>query len=86
MPADVGAVIATVIAGAAPEASDGRVHVTVVVPLQDHPVPEAETSAAPAGSVSVTETSEAVEGPPFETWSVYVIGCPVQIAAGAPLW
>ena len=85
VPADGGAVIATVIAGAAPEASDGRVHVTVVVPLHDQPVPEAETNDAPAGSVSVTDTSEAVEGPAFEIWSVYVIGCPVQIAAGAPL-
>jgi len=67
VPADGGAVIATVIAGAAPEASDGRAQVTVVVPLHDQPVPDAETNDAPAGSVSVTDTSVAVEGPPFET-------------------
>ena len=67
VPADVGAVIETVIGGAAPEASDGRVQVTVVVPLHDQPVPDAETNDAPAGSVSVTDTSVAVEGPAFET-------------------
>ena len=67
VPADGGAVIATVIAGAAPEASDGRAQVTVVVPLHDQPVPDAETNDAPAGSVSVTDTSVAVEGPAFET-------------------
>ena len=67
VPAAGGALIATVIAGAAPEASDGRVQFTVVVPLHDQPVPDAETNDAPAGSVSVTDTSVAVEGPAFET-------------------
>jgi hypothetical protein len=84
-PADAGASIVTVIAGAAPTDSEGRVHVTVVVPPHVQPEPPAETSVAPDGSVSVTESDVAVDGPAFETESVYVIGCPVQICAGAPV-
>src|SRR5262249_20010229 len=61
VPGAVGAVIATVIAGAAPGESDGRVHVTVAVPLQVQPPPEADTSVAPAGSASVTVSVVAVD-------------------------
>jgi hypothetical protein len=85
-PAVEGASIVTVIAGAAPIASEARVHVTVVVPEHDQPVPAAETSVAPAGRTSETETVVAVDGPAFETASVYVIGWSVQICAGAPDW
>src|SRR6185369_9261703 len=83
-PAEAGASMVTVIAGAAPTASEARVHVTVVVPEHDQPVPAADTSVAPAGRTSETETSVAVDGPAFETPSVYVIGWFVQICAGAP--
>ena len=85
VPAAAGAVIVTVIGGAAPGASDARVHVIVVEPPHDQPLPAAETSPAPEGSASDTETEVAVEGPPLDTFNVYVINCPVQIAAGAPL-
>lgn len=69
-PAADGALIVIVIAGAAPTAREGRVQVTVVVPPQLHPVPEAETSAAPVGRTSETDTDVAVEGPALETLSV----------------
>src|SRR5262245_27047882 len=85
VPADAGAVITIVMGGAAPTASAGRVHVTVVVPPQLQPVPPADTSAAPAGRTSVAVTDAAAEGPAFETVSMYAIGWPVQIEAGAPL-
>jgi hypothetical protein len=70
VPAEPGASIAIVIAGAAPGASEGRVQVTVEVPLHDQPEPPDETRLAPAGSVSATETDVAVDGPAFETVSV----------------
>jgi hypothetical protein len=70
VPADEGAVIETVIAGAAPVESDARVQITVVVPVQAQPEPVADTSAAPAGSTSVTDTEVAVDGPAFATLSV----------------
>ena len=69
-PAVAGASIVTVIAGAAPTAIEGRVQVTVDVPLQLQPVPDADTNVAPAGSVSVTEIEVAVDGPAFDTDSV----------------
>jgi hypothetical protein len=70
VPADAGALIAIVIAGAAPGGNDARVQVTVEVPLHDQPGPFVETKLAPAGSVSATETDVAVEGPAFDTLSV----------------
>ncbi len=62
----------TVMTGAvADAASAGRVHVTETLPmlLHDHPPPEAETKVIPAGSVSVTETSAASDGPLLRTVS-----------------
>ena len=70
VPAAPGALIAIVIAGAAPVGSDARVHVTVDVPPHAQPDPLAETKPAPAGSASDTETDVAVEGPPLETFKV----------------
>src|SRR5262249_28912247 len=58
------------IAGAAPAARAGRVHVIVLVPEQLQPVPEADTRLAPAGMVSVTDTEVASDGPAFETFRV----------------
>jgi len=69
-PADAGASTVTVIAGAAPTASDARVQVTVDVPVHAQPEPAAETRVAPEGGVSATETLVAVDGPAFETESV----------------
>src|SRR5438067_6570978 len=48
----------------APAARDVRVHVTVDVPEQLHPVPLAETNVVPVGIVSDTETD--VAGTVFE--------------------
>jgi hypothetical protein len=64
-----GAVTVIVIAGAAPTASVVLVHVTVPETLlQVQPVPEADTNATPAGSVSTTETEFAVLGPALLTF------------------
>src|SRR5689334_14268214 len=54
-PAAAGAVVVIVIAGAAPVASAGRVHVTTC-PAAEHaqPAPLALTNPTPAGSVFVT--------------------------------
>jgi hypothetical protein len=68
-----GAVTTTVMAGAvAPEASDGRMHVTEALPEWEHdqPVPEADTNVTPGGRVSSTETLLARDGPWFVTESV----------------
>ena len=68
----LGAVTATVMSGAAPTASAGRVHVTDTLPAWEHahPDPEAETNATPAGKVSTTDTVSAAAGPWFVTDSV----------------
>ena len=68
-----GAVTTTVMAGAvAPEASDGRAHVTDALPewAHDQPVPDADTNVTPGGRVSTTETLLARDGPWFVTESV----------------
>ena len=62
----VGAVTTTVIVGAtSPAASAGRTQDTEALPDAVHvqPVPSAETNVTPAGSVSVTATSTASDGP-----------------------
>jgi hypothetical protein len=60
----VGAMIVSVIGGAAPTASEGLVHVTVpAANPQVQPVPVALTKLEPAGSTSVTVTENAVSGP-----------------------
>src|SRR5262249_43026504 len=75
----------TVSAGAFPMWRSGRVHVTAVSPPHVQPSPPAETSVAPAGSVSATDTAVARDGPALATSSVYVSGTPWQIDAGAPV-
>jgi hypothetical protein len=68
LPACAGAVTVTVMTGAvAPAAKAGRVQVTEMLALfvQVHPAPLAETNVTPAGSVSVTETLAASDGPLF---------------------
>src|SRR3954466_2699875 len=65
-----GAVTTTVIVGAVvPAASAGRVQVTVTLPalVQTQPVPVADTKVTPAGSVSVTESVAASDGPALAT-------------------
>ena len=63
-PGAAGAVAETVMAGAAPTASDTRVQVTVVPATEQlQPVPEAERLVKPAGRVWVRVTLLAVEGP-----------------------
>ena len=71
-PAWFGAVTTIVMSGAAPVTSVGRVHVTDTFPafVHDHPPPDADTNVTPAGSVSTTETTDAVEGPKLVTASV----------------
>ena len=62
----LGAVTVTAITGAeVPAASRGRTQVTETLPVfeQAHPVPVADTKVTPAGSVSVTVTLTASEGP-----------------------
>src|SRR5439155_10825537 len=77
-----GAVIVIEIAGAAPTASVGRVHVTVpAAKPQVQPVPDADTNDDPAGSTSLTLTLEAEPGPLFETASEYVTGVPPNAVA-----
>jgi hypothetical protein len=72
-----GATIVRLMTGAAPVGSVATVQVTTPATLLHvQPLPEALTKDAPAGSVSVTETVFATEGPAFETASVYVIGLP----------
>ncbi len=51
----------------APLASVPRLHVTVVVPVQVPTLGVADTKVKPAGSVSVTVTAAAGEGPALET-------------------
>jgi ribose/xylose/arabinose/galactoside ABC-type transport system permease subunit len=54
-PGVIGAVTTIVITGAVPEASDVAEQVTTPEASEQlHPVPDAETNAVPAGSVSVT--------------------------------
>lgn len=67
-----GAVTTIVMVGAvAPVASAGLVQVTDTFPelVQTHPVPVAETNVTPAGSVSVTDSVAAFDGPAFATTS-----------------
>src|SRR3954453_3156590 len=59
-----------VIAGAVtPVANAGRAQVTDAFPLlvQTQPVPDAETNVTPVGSVSVTDTAAASDGPALAT-------------------
>jgi hypothetical protein len=70
VPGCAGAVTTTVIVGAvAPEARAATVQVTDTLPafVHVHPAPDADTNATPAGSVSVTETLAAGDGPAFTT-------------------
>jgi len=62
LPATVG-VTTMVTVALLPLASDPRVQVTVLVPLQAPWLADAETNVTPAGSVSVTVTPEAEDGP-----------------------
>ena len=73
VPAWAGAVTTTVMVGAvAPVASAGRVHVTETFPVLAHvqPVPTADPNVTPAGSVSVTDTFAASDGPALAIVSV----------------
>src|SRR4029077_5381928 len=66
-----GALIVKEIGLADPTARVGSVQVTTpALKLQIQPVPEALTKVDPAGSVSLTETLDAVLGPRFETETV----------------
>jgi hypothetical protein len=68
-----GAVTTTVINGAvAPVANVALVHVTDTLPALVHtqPVPDADTNVTPAGSVSVTDTLPASDGPASATVNV----------------
>ena len=70
VPAWAGAVTTTVMVGAAAAvASAATVHVTDTFPAFEHvhPVPDADTNVTPAGSVSVTETPAASDGPKLLT-------------------
>ena len=85
-PAWAGAVTVTVIVGAvAPVASTGRVQVADTFPTFVHaqPVPVADTNVTPAGSVSVTDTFAASDGPPLTTTSEYV-NDPPAVTVGGP--
>ena len=67
-----GAVTTTVIGGAAvPAVSAGRVHVTDTLPAfeQTQPVPAALPNVTPDGSVSVTISAAASDGPALVTVS-----------------
>ncbi len=69
-PASAGVVTEIEIGEAAVTPSEGSVHVTGPVPEQVQPAPLADTNVVPAGSVSVTDTELACDGPAFETFSV----------------
>jgi len=78
-----GTVHATVIAGAAPTASVARVQETLA-PVMEHvqPVPLAVGLVHPAGSVWLTVTDAAVDGPVFVELIVYVITPPAKTGSG----
>src|SRR5450631_41206 len=83
-----GAVTTTVIAAAdVPVARDGAVQVTETLTalVQVQPGPAADTKLTPAGSVSVTETALASEGPALATVSRYVTEPPGVTLAGPVL-
>ena len=85
LPACAGAVTTTVTSGAVvPVASTARVHVTDTLPVfvHTHPAPAADTNVTPAGSVSVTDTFAASDGPLSTTDSVYVTFEPAATVAG----
>ena len=69
VPACAGAVTTTVMGALAPAARSARVQVTDVFATFVHtqPVPTADTKVTPAGSVSVTETLAASDGPALAT-------------------
>jgi hypothetical protein len=78
----------TVIVGAvAPVARVGLVQVTETFPEFEHahPVPAALTKLIPAGSVSVTETADASDGPLSTTTSEYATDPPAATVAGPVL-
>src|SRR5262249_36107028 len=79
------AMTATVMGGAFPMSRTGRVHVTTAAPGHVQPSPPAETSVAPAGSVSATDTAVARDAPALATSSVYVNATPSQVESGAPV-
>jgi hypothetical protein len=81
-PPSAGAVTVRVIGAAAVTPSAAIAHVTGPVPVQAQPVPVEETKAVPAGSVSVTDTELACEGPAFETFNVYVSVVPAPTGSG----
>src|SRR5437867_1869353 len=60
-------VTTSVMSGALVTPRLARVHVTVVVSMQVHPRPLADTRAVPVGSGSETETELATEGPALLT-------------------
>ena len=83
-----GAVTTTAIVGAvAAAASAGRVHVieALAALMQVHPAPVAATNVTPAGSVSVTETPAASDGPLSTTTRAYVTVPPATTLAGPVL-
>jgi hypothetical protein len=81
-PAADGALTTIEIGAAEATPSEGSVQVTGPAPLQLQPAPDAETKEAPAGSVSVTVSELACEGPAFPTVSVYVSGKPAPTGSG----
>jgi hypothetical protein len=84
--ASVGAVTTIVIVGAVtPEASKERVHVTDTLPELEHDQlapPSTDTNVVPAGSVSVTDTATASDGPALLTSRSYEIALPATTSAG----
>ena len=83
-----GAVTTIVIVGAvAPATRAGLVQDAETFPtlLQVHPVPVADTNVMPAGSVSVTVSEAASDGPLFTTTSEYDTDPPATTVAGPVL-
>ena len=70
VPGADGAVTWIVIGEAAPIPSEDNVQTTELVPEQLQPEPPAEEKTTPEGSVSVTESALAWEGPALATFSV----------------
>jgi hypothetical protein len=84
----VGAATTTVMVGAvAPAARVATVHETETLPVlvQAQPAPAAEMNVTPAGSVSVTATFDASDGPWFTTTKAYERLPAASTVAGAVL-
>ena len=81
VPANDGSTAATIVMVELPTGSEGFEHDTAVVHAQ--PVePATDMSESPAGSVSVTTTSAAVDGPALVTLIVYVTFVPATNVVG----